>query len=218
MERTLAFYPDLDSYWKKVQMNISGIPDERKGHLDELVRYIQNSDHKDCHLVFICTHNSRRSHLSQLFAQLAAYDSGLNYIHTYSGGTEATALNPRVVQALERAGFRIKPSGGTASNPVYAIHYNDLDEPISVFSKTYDDPSNPPDDFAAVMTCSDAEENCPYIPGTSARISVKYEDPKVADGTPYETERYDERTFQIACEMYYVMDRVVTLTDQNQLR
>ena len=58
------------------------------------------------------------------------------------------------------------------------------------------------------MTCSHAEENCPYIPGTEARIPVMYDDPKAFDGTALETAKYDERCQQIAAEMFYVFSQI----------
>ncbi len=204
-----TYSPELENYLQRVQENAPSIPAERKKYLDQLAEYIRitRSAGNDANLIFICTHNSRRSHLSQIFAAIAADHFGLDHVKTYSGGTEATAMNPRVVQALERAGFKIRPDGGSDSNPVYSVQFAPEKEPLLVFSKTYDDPANPSRDFAAVMTCSDAEENCPFIPGATARLSVKYEDPKVADGTSYESERYDERTQQIAEEMFYAMKK-----------
>lgn len=76
------------------------------------------------------------------------------------------------------------------------------------FSKTFDDPANPDKNFAAIMTCSDADENCPLVPGTSFRKAVTYRDPKESDGTDHEMETYDERCRQIATEMFYMMSRV----------
>ncbi len=204
-----TYFPVLTDYLNRVQENALSIPADRKIYLDQLAEYIQHtrSAGKEASLIFICTHNSRRSHLSQIFAAIAADHFGLEHVKTFSGGTEATAMNPRVVQALERAGFKISPDGGSDSNPVYSVQFGPEKEPLLVFSKIYDDPSNPSENFAAVMTCSDAEENCPLIPGAAARLSVKYEDPKVADGTSYESEKYDERTQQIAEEMFYAMKK-----------
>jgi arsenate reductase len=39
------------------------------------------------------------------------------------------------------------------------------------------------------------------------RISLPYDDPKAADGTSEEAERYEERCLQIATEMMYVMEQ-----------
>ena len=81
-------------------------------------------------------------------------------------------------------------------------------EALKVFSKRFDDFANAADDFAAVMTCADADENCPFIPGTSARIALNYQDPKVADGTSEEQQTYDARQRQIATEMLFVFSQI----------
>ena len=78
-----------------------------------------------------------------------------------------------------------------------------------MFSKLYDDASNPDADFAAVMTCSEADKNCPYIPGAESRIQLLYDDPKEFDGTAEETEKYDERASQIAAELFYFFAQIV---------
>lgn len=153
-------------------------------------------------IVFICTHNSRRSHMSQVWAQTGARYFGLEGVRTYSGGTEATAFNPRAVAALERAGFEIERGYGV-DNPVYTVRGGDL--AMECFSKRFGDRPNPQQEFAAVMTCSDADQACPFVPGASMRFAIAYVDPKVADGTPEEAATYDERCAQIAAEMLWTM-------------
>lgn len=132
-----------------------------------------------------------------------AHHYGLENIEAYSGGTEITAFNPRAVAAVERAGFTVKHKEG--ENPNYHVYYSDDAPPLKCFSKTYDDPSNPQTEFAAVMTCSDADQNCPFIAGAEKRISLPYVDPKESDGTTEEEKVYDGRCRQIAEEMAFVM-------------
>ena len=103
---------------------------------------------------------------------------------------------------MSRLGFKIKNLGG--ENPHYEIKYADNKTPITLFSKLYDDPANPKTGFAAVISCSHADENCPFIPGAEKRISLPYEDPKAYDNTADEAKIYDERSIQIATEMKYV--------------
>ncbi len=180
------------------------IPENRKAVLKPLIDYIQSitNQGKAVNLNFICTHNSRRSQFAQIWAQTAA-DYFSIQANCYSGGVEITAFNERAVESIKRSGFRVTSKGET--NPVYFVFYSDdTDEPISAFSKRYDDPINSKEQFAAVMACSHADENCPFIPGTEKRIPVHYEDPKAFDGTPQEAEEYDERSMQIAAEMFYV--------------
>ena len=185
------------------------IPDERKKLLSEFAGYISNKlkDGKEVKLTFICTHNSRRSHISQIWAQSAAeYFNFLN-IKCYSGGTEATAFNPRAVKAMEKAGFKIEKQDDS-ENPVYLVYYSESREPVKCFSKVYSDEYNPQKDFAAIMTCSDADANCPIVFGAEARFPIRYEDPKEFDGTEQEEEKYDERVEQIGSEILYAFSLV----------
>jgi arsenate reductase len=154
-------------------------------------------------LTFIGTHNSRRSHFGQVWAAVAAHYFGMQNIETYSGGTEVTAFNPRAVAALERVGFEVETT--KEENPHYRLYFAEDVESLLCFSKKYDDPANPQKDFIAIMTCSEADENCPFIPGAKHRFSLTYRDPKEADDAPQETNRYDERCRQIATEMCYLM-------------
>ena len=153
-------------------------------------------------VLFVCTHNSRRSHLAQLLGLAAARRAGLFNVQTFSGGTEVTALNPRALAALQRVGFEIAGDAGT--NPRYEVR----DPPAVMFSKKIDDPPNPTSNFVAVMTCTEADAACPTVLGATKRISLPYEDPKVADGTPEETQRYDERVEQIGRDLIWVFGNI----------
>lgn len=206
MDRTL--HPDLQRYVNEhVLPAVANIPAERKESLDLLAAFIKERKAvgATADLTFICTHNSRRSHLSQLWAATAAWQYGQDHVRTYSGGTEATAFNPRAVAAVERAGFLVlKPEG---KNPVYEVSFAPDHAAERCWSKKYDDPANPRKDFCAVMTCSEADKNCPIVFGALDRISLPYNDPKEADGTPEEAARYDGRCLQIATELFYAMQQ-----------
>lgn len=190
-------------------LNIEAISDERKKTLQPLIDFIQAkvTENKNANLNFICTHNSRRSHLSQVWAQAAAHYYQLKNVYCYSGGTEATALFPMAAKTLELAGFEIEVLSD-GKNPVYAIKYAANEHPIIGFSKIFDDAFNPKSEFAAIMTCSHADANCPFIAGAEKRIPVKYDDPKAFDNTPQQAEKYEERSNQIAAEMLYVFSKV----------
>lgn len=208
-EESKTMYPKLSTYIELIVSEMAAIPQERKDQLKKIALYIQTKTRSNelANLTFICTHNSRRSHLSQIWAATAAAYYGIeNGIKTYSGGTETTAFNSRAVSAIERAGFKVKNPGG--DNPHYQVTYADEVTPMECFSKKYDDPSNANENFAAVMTCSDADKNCPYIPGASLRIPIPYEDPKESDDTDQEVTTYDERCKQIATEMFFIMSQV----------
>lgn len=188
--------------------DFDSIPAERKKQLEKLSDYISNkvAAGETAKLNFICTHNSRRSHLAQIWTSVAAHHYGVTAIEIYSGGTEATAFNPRAVAALERAGFKIENPGG--DNPRYSVSFSDEAKPLICFSKTFDHAVNPKQNFAAIMTCSDADENCPFVPGAEFRIPITYRDPKESDDTSREVAVYDERLNQIAKEMLYTMHKV----------
>lgn len=201
-------YPELQTYIKNLKDELPKIPQERKEDLKQISGYVRDKlkAGNAAKLTFICTHNSRRSHLCQIWAAVMAEHFDIDNIESYSGGTEATAFNPRAVAAIERAGFKVEDPGG--ENPRYKVYFDDVNEPLICFSKTFDDSYNPQEHFAAVMTCTDADENCPLVPGAEKRFSIPYVDPKESDGTPREEETYDERCRQIATEMYYLISQV----------
>jgi arsenate reductase len=198
-------YTELETTLSRIKnLEVSA---ERKAVLKPLVSYIQSKvdTKQDCVLNFICTHNSRRSQLAQIWAQTAADLAGVS-LTCLSGGVEVTAFNERAVASIKRSGFKVEHSG--SDNPKYAVSHSENQEPLICFSKLFDDTANRAEHFAAIMVCSDADENCPFIPGTEARIPVRYEDPKAFDGTELESDMYDERSMQIASEMFYVFNSI----------
>ncbi|RNC86476.1 MAG: protein-tyrosine-phosphatase [Winogradskyella sp.] len=200
-------YQDIEQEIRN--LNTETISQERKKVLEPLIAFIQSklNSNKVINLNFICTHNSRRSHLSQIWAQVMAAEYDINNVFCYSGGTEATAMFPVVGETLITQGFEIDKLSET-NNPVYSIKYDNERPSIVVFSKVFDAQFNPRTNFAAVMTCSHADENCPFIPGAEQRIPVRYEDPKAFDNTPQQAEKYKERSIQIATEMKYVFSKI----------
>ena len=185
------------------------ISDERKEILKPLIEYIQIKfeNKEEIRLNFICTHNSRRSHLCQVWAQTMAYYFRFKNVYSYSGGTEATALFPKVAQILEIQGYKIQKIND-GDNPVYGIKFDENQLPIIGFSKTYFDDFNPKSDYAAIMACSQADNGCPFILGAEKRIAVTYNDPKEFDNSTLQHEKYLERSLQIASEMYYVFSKI----------
>lgn len=194
------------------QLSFDSISEERKQVLAPLVHFIQVKANSGLaiRLNFICTHNSRRSHLSQVWAQTAASFYNIKNVFCYSGGTEATALFPKVAETLTNTGFEIKVIS-KADNPVYAIKHNTNDHPVIGFSKRYEDDFNPQSEFAAILTCSQADGGCPFIAGAEKRIPITFEDPKAFDNTPLQTEKYQERSLQIATELLYVFSQIKSL-------
>lgn len=203
----MSLYVELENYVKS--LNTNSISVERKAILQDLIDYMQLKvdASQPIRLNFICTHNSRRSHLSQIWAQSMAYNFGIQNVACYSGGTESTALYPMVVETLQEAGFQIAQLS-QEKNPIYSIKYAENEHPIIGFSKQFSADFNPKTDFCAIMTCSQADENCPYVPGATTRVALTYDDPKLFDETPLQKEKYAERSLQIATEMYYVFSSV----------
>ena len=197
--------PEIQSRFRTIQE--IDIPEERLMILEPLVHYIQHKvdSGKDVNLNFICTHNSRRSQFSQVWSQVAAHVFGFK-AKSFSGGVEVTAFNQRAIASLKRSGFKIENDSG--DNPRYKIYFAEDSEPILGFSKLFDDEVNPKTSFAAIMTCSHADENCPFIPGTEKRIPLNYEDPKAFDDMPEEAEMYDQRSMQIASELLFVFGKI----------
>jgi len=185
------------------------ISEERKALLAQISSYIsaQIAKQEPVRLVYICTHNSRRSHYGQIWAGVAAAYYGIPHVETYSGGTEETAFNERAVAASERLGFNIEKTTEGA-NPIYQVYFADDAAPVTAFSKKFDSDANPQIGFCAVMTCNSADKNCPVILGASTRVATPYEDPKAFDGTPEESAMYEARSKQIALETLYVFSLV----------
>jgi arsenate reductase len=190
-------------------LNFESISSERKIVLHPLVDFIQEklTNGQEIRLNLICTHNSRRSHLSQVWAQTAAAHYGIKNVFCYSGGTEATAMFPMAAKTLAKQGFQIKTIA-EGNNPIYAIKYAANAHPVIGFSKTFDDDFNPQSEFAAILTCSSADQGCPFIAGAEVRIPITFEDPKAFDNTPQQAEKYEERSLQIATEMFYVFSQI----------
>ncbi|MCG2418553.1 protein-tyrosine-phosphatase [Aequorivita sp. F47161] len=197
----------LQNYFEK--LDTSNLAQERKLLLNPLAKYIEEkaAANYPIRLNFICTHNSRRSHLAQIWAQTAAAYYNVQSTQCFSGGTEATALYPMVATTLKEAGFKIS-KGVESNNPTYKIYFSETAVPIVAFSKKYDDAVNPKHNFAAIMTCSQADTGCPFVAGAEKRFSITYEDPKTSDGTPFQQEIYEARSKQIATEMKYVFSKI----------
>jgi arsenate reductase len=194
----------LEKSIESLSAEFSQIPESRRSVLRSLAEFITTKvdSGDEANLLFICTHNSRRSHIAQIWAQTAAAHYHLKKVRCYSGGTEATAFNSRAVSALNAAGFKIKQLSDSL-NPLYEVQYSDDSLSMTIFSKKYDNDENPKDNFCAVMTCAEADANCPVIAGATTRIALSYNDPKEYDDTSEEKSRYSECVQQIGREILY---------------
>ncbi len=199
-------YPEIKTYLSEREAEFDKISASRRIDLESLAHYVRKrlDAEKAARLLFVCTHNSRRSHFAQIWAAVAAHHVDLKNVKTFSGGTETTAFNPRAVSALNRVGFKISKDDHE-KNPVYQVRFSDSAKPQVCFSKVYQAEPNPTSEFAVVMTCTQADQGCPLVAGAEFRLALPYDDPKSADDTPAEQARYDERCAQIAREMLYMM-------------
>lgn len=205
---TADLYPEIAAFLEKRAAEFDRIDPARRANLEAIGAAIREriDANEPVRLLFVCTHNSRRSHMAQLWAAAAAHARGIEAT-TFSGGTEGTAFNPRAVASMRRAGLRIDATTD-GRNPVYAARIGEQLPAMRCFSKVYDDAANPEEGFIAVMVCAEADEACPYVEGAAGRFALPFVDPKASDGTPEEAATYDERSAQIAREMLYIMTRV----------
>ena len=200
-----SLLPNIEEFISSI--SVDSISNKRKAVLQPLIDYIQHKQDQNevTQLNFICTHNSRRSQLTQAWTKVLAVHFGIQ-IESFSGGVEVTAFNQSAINALINNGFKAELEGET--NPKVSLTFSENHTPLVMFSKKFDDAINPVEGFAAIMTCSDADANCPFIAGAERRIPVKYDDPKLFDGTPEEAAKYAERSLQIATEMFYVFSQI----------
>jgi arsenate reductase (thioredoxin) len=208
-------YEKIKASCQTLTSEFDKIPSERKSILEKITTYLESrmKDSKPVQLVYICTHNSRRSHFGQIWAMVAAAYYDQKGVKSFSGGTEATAFNLNAINALKRLGFDISVIK-EGNNPVYQVTFGDGETPVECFSKVYDHEVNPQSGFAAIMTCGDAEANCPFIPAVDLRIATTYDDPKVSDNTPMQDATYDERCKQVGREVLYVFSKLNTPTHE----
>lgn len=201
--------PELKKKCDLLVKDFSSISEERKAQLEKIATYIakKSAEEKTANLVYICTHNSRRSQMGQVWAQAAANYYNIRNVFSYSGGTEVTAFHKNAANALIRSGFHIERPENK-ENPIFYVTYDDASFPGMCFSKKYTHEDNPSNNFLAILTCSEADGACPNIPNADARIATTYEDPKAFDGTELQDAKYDERCKQIAIETLYVFSKV----------
>ncbi len=199
-------YKSIQQYIR--QLDTDSIEASRKQLLEPLADYLKGKyqQNESIALQFICTHNSRRSHLGQVWALAMASFYQIDDILSFSGGTQVTAVYPQILKTLQEQYFKVQIVDNS-KNPLYAVLIDENNE-LYLFSKKYDHSSNPEESFAAIMTCSQADGDCPFIPGAERRFAITYEDPKIADGTDQESSQYLIRSIQIATEMKYVFSKI----------
>lgn len=206
----MNLHQNINTLCQEFEQGFDLIPTERKEILRSLSQYIsqkvkQNETPK---IIVVCTHNSRRSHIGQIWLAVGADYFGLPKIETFSGGTEATAFNIRAVNAFRNIGFEITTADSNQENPLYNIRWQNEMKPYQAFSKSYETPPNPQTDFAAIMVCTEADKGCPIVAGCDFRLALPYDDPKAFDDTDLETAKYNERIKEIGREIFYMYSQV----------
>ncbi|MBR10993.1 MAG: protein-tyrosine-phosphatase [Rickettsiales bacterium] len=204
----LEINKDLKVYTNQLVVSFDEITKERKDQLTEigdfLVSKLQNEG--TFSVLFVCTHNSRRSHLADTWFKYASLFYGVDSLQSFTGGLEETAFNIGAINALERAGYTIHYNK-EVENRVVSISPGKF--PVwKMKSKHFSHPINPASNFIAVMVCSDADNSCPLVPGASARFALPYDDPRYYDGTYAEETKYDQTSRTIAVEMFYLADYI----------
>lgn len=204
-------YAQLKSYIDQLIQQRAEVAKDRIPALKGMQDYLRArwAAEEMAEIIFVCTHNSRRSHFGQIWAQALADYFQSPPLKAYSGGTKATAFHPHAIQAVEKIGFRVIRLNDS-TNPLYRVRFSEQDHGITAFSKIYTHPANPQQNFCAVMTCSEAEAACPFIPGATQRLSLPYEDPKQFDQTNDREARYRLCCEQIARELCWVFQGLTT--------
>ncbi|MDR6302024.1 protein-tyrosine-phosphatase [Mesonia maritima] len=200
----------LEELIQRLISQTASISEERRAQLDKLVEAIKTdiSSFGIAQVMMICTHNSRRSQLGEVWLKTLIDYYNCKDIEAFSGGTEATAFHPTMIKAMTEVGFEFQQIE-EGENPHYKL--TSLRNPAnykSLFSKKYDDPFNTKENFIAVMVCSEADGGCPFVAGSSHRISLTYEDPKIFDKQPNALEKYKRKVYEIGREMLYIFSKL----------
>lgn len=187
------------------------IDENRKQLLTHIANFVVSElkQNNPVNLNYICTHNSRRSQLSNVWSCYAANYFKLNTVESFSGGTSVTCFYRNTVKTLQQTGFVFKLSEFSHHNPVYSIEYENCNKPIVAFSKLYNNEFNEIP-FIAITTCSNADENCPFISEAIQRFHLPFNDPKNFDNTLYTSEKYLEVNKQIAGEIHFIFRSIAT--------
>ncbi|WP_240463072.1 low molecular weight phosphatase family protein [Mesonia aquimarina] len=200
----------LEELIQELLNQMTSISETRRTQLDSLVEAIKTdiSSFEKAKVMMICTHNSRRSQLGEIWINTLADYYKKTTIEAFSGGTEATAFHPNMVKALSLVGFEFQQIT-EEENPKYKLtSLNDEAYANLLFSKRFENKFNPQKNFIAVMVCSQADGGCPFVPGSSHRISLTYEDPKVYDKQPNAIEKYKAKIYEVGREMLYVFSKL----------
>jgi arsenate reductase len=110
-------------------------------------------------VLFICTHNSARSHIAEGLVNALYRDR----YRAFSAGTEPSTLNPYAVRVMQEIGIDIS---GHRSKSVDEFMDQDLDYVVTV--------------------CDHAKESCPFFLGGRKTMHKGFQDPASVAGTDAE--------------------------------
>lgn len=200
----------LENFFEKAFKKVV-FSDDRKTQLLKIAETItkEYTVKEVVNINFICTHNSRRSQLGQVWSFFAADYFKLN-INSFSGGTEVTSFYRNTLKTLQKVGFEFHLVDFCHQNPKYLISFDKTQKSILGFSKRFDDKHNP-ETFMAITTCNNADKNCPFIPTANYRFHLPFVDPKFSDGKPEQKETYLKVNKQIAGEVYFIFSEIKKL-------
>ncbi len=204
----------LQSYVQGLTSKFGSISEKRKEVLTLIAKEIahRRNQNQDVAITVVCTHNSRRSQLGEIWIETACQYYGIDGIKAFSGGTEVTAFNIRMVVALRHVGFHLHTEQ-PGDNPRYELTaLTSSARQHLLFSKTYNDPFNPQERFIAIIVCGEADEACPTVFGASARYSLPYLDPKEFDDTPFEHEAYLDKVEEMGIEFLFLIAKAQILS------
>lgn len=207
---------ELQITTQKLINSFDQISQERKAKLIEIGDFIfsELEEKKTFNALFVCTHNSRRSHIADLWFKYGSLYYGIDGLVSFSGGLEETAFNPNAIAALQRSGFTVIYNK-RVKNAVVSITPGNY--PVwRMQSKLFDHPVNPKKDFVAVMVCSDADQSCPSVPGADGRFALPYDDPRYFDGKPSQNQKYDETVALIGREILFLTQHIINQMNSKQ--
>jgi len=204
------FFPEILDYCRNLELLSGGIKKERKTKLAVLAAQIKQLKRElsPVEIMVVCTHNSRRSHMGELWLRVGIDYYGLSNLRIHSAGTERSAINIRTIRSFQAIGLLVEKSMNKEENPNYKINWRTDEKSYTGYSKEIGSEELPTNGIVSILVCEDAAENCPFIVGSKLRINLPYEDPKRYDDTLEERTKYLERNLEIGSEMFYLLSEL----------
>ena len=168
---------------------------KRKKRLDNIASVINENLNKTRSIVFLCTHNSRRSQICEVWGKVFA-EIYRKKININSAGAFKTVVHSQVYESIVKCGLVVDNKK--------EIFFDK--KKFKLNSKTID--SLTMKNFIAVMTCSNAEKSCPNDPRSIRNIKMFFNDPRIYDETDKMSREYLNTTIYIAEELNYIFKNI----------